>query len=59
MGENTVHAALDLPALYFYIFIIARAVQIIEGTIAEQAVYIHAAFMAGIVFTFLICKKTA
>ena len=59
MRKYTVHTAFYLLSLYFHIFIITGTVIFVQRAIAEKAVDIHAALVTGIVFTFLVSKKTA
>ena len=59
MREGTARAILDPPAVFREIPGIPRAVlQAVQGAVAEQAVELRKALMAGEIFTIFILKKT-
>ena len=59
MREVTARAILDPPAVFREIPGIPRAVlQAVQGAVAEQAVELRKALMAGEIFTISVLKKT-
>ncbi len=57
MGERAVLAVLDLPAVFFNVSVGARTIKAIQRTVAEQAVDVLAAFVAGVVFAVLVREE--
>ncbi len=57
MRKITILAALDLPAVFLDECIVAGTIHVIERTIAEQAVDILSACVAGIVLAVFICEE--
>ena len=59
MREGTARAILDPPAVFREIPGIPRAVlQAVQGAVAEQAVKLRKALVAGEIFTISVLKKT-
>lgn len=59
MRKNTAYTAFFLNAVFFRYLIIPRTVKMIQWAKAKKTVDVRIAFVAGIIFTFLIGKKSA
>jgi hypothetical protein len=59
VGKGAFGTHLYLSPITLFVGWLARTgLPVIKGTVAKQTVYIFYSLMAGIIFTFPICKKT-